>query len=590
MRASQFYQSNISSLESEKMLLERKLRNYRLVRLFVFLITLLGAYFTFGHILMFSSVLVVSIVLFLVMVAKYTDLKTENEIVKTKINLCNAELNVLNGDFSDFDSGEKYVNAKHPFSSDLDLFNKNGVFAFLNRTTSDLGEKRLVSMLLDGNKNANEVSNIIDILSKNISWSIHFRAVALINSRGTGKAKLLSSLPFSDFSNAPWLKIAKFLIPIVSFGALILFNLELISSGLFSILMLLMLAPASKELKKTNAISNELSNIEERLKVIRDQMNSLPMLSNATIVELQWIEEMLGDKPLDIRNEMDELLKILHRFNTRNNMLLGMVFNCFLGWDIFQRIALENWTNKNKSKVTRLENGLATLEALTSVAFVRFNYPETIYALETNNRSMVMKGLVHPLLAHAKSIENDFQLVPSKQFMILTGPNMAGKSTYLRAVACAVIFANAGFPVFASEYSCPNVQLYTSMRTSDDLSENSSYFFAELSRLRMIMDAVESDKYVFVLLDEILKGTNSKDKEEGSYLFMEKMQKLGAKGIIATHDLSLCQLESKNEAFFTGHFDSIIYGSDLSFDYKLKNGICQNMNASFLLKKMKLTD
>jgi DNA mismatch repair ATPase MutS len=351
-----------------------------------------------------------------------------------------------------------------------------------------------------------------------------------------------------------------------------------------------MLAPASKELKKTNAISNELSNIEERLNVIRDQMNSLPMLSNATIVELQWIEEMLGDKPLDIRNEMDELLKILHRFNTRNNMLLGMVFNCFLGWDIFQRIALENWTNKNKSKLTRLENGLATLEALTSVAFVRFNYPETIYALETNNHSMAMKGLVHPLLAHAKSIENDFQLDPSKQFMILTGPNMAGKSTYLRAVACAVIFANAGFPVFASEYSCPNVQLYTSMRTSDDLSENSSYFFAELSRLRMIMDAVESDKYVFVLLDEILKGTNSKDKEEGSYLFMEKMQKLGAKGIIATHDLSLCQLESKNEAFFTGHFDSIIYGRDLSFDYKLKNGICQNMNASFLLKKMKLTD
>jgi DNA mismatch repair ATPase MutS len=168
---------------------------------------------------------------------------------------------------------------------------------------------------------------------------------------------------------------------------------------------------------------------------------------------------------------------------------------------------------------------------------------------------------------------------------------MAGKSTYLRAIGCAILFANAGFPVFASKFSYPRVQLYTSMRTSDNLTENSSYFFAELSRLRKLMDAVENNKTtVFVLLDEILKGTNSKDKEEGSYKFMEKMQVLGAEGVIATHDLSLCKLEKQNNAFFTGHFDSTIQGDELTFDYHLKKGVCQNMNASFLLKKMNLVN
>lgn len=590
MSSFHFYQSNISSLESVKLLHERKLRNYRFLRFLVFLLTLFGGFLTFGHLLMFASVVFSSIVLFLVMVSKYTDLKTELEIIITKIQLNQFEINALNGDFSDFNSGEKYANPKHPFSSDLDLFKKNGVFAFLNRTTSNLGEKHLVSMLLDGNENAKEVSTIINELSKNINWSIHFRAVALINSREDGKSKLLTSLPFKSFVTYPWMKFAKIVIPVVAFCSLILFNLDLISSGFFSLLIVLTLVPSSIELKNTNAISNELATIEERLQVVKDQMKSLNELSLLKNDSLFWGEAMIGTKPSEVKDELDELLKIINRFNTRNNILLGMAFNFFFGWDMYQRIALDKWVQKNKEKVGVWENGLANIEAIVSIAFIRYNYPQTIFGQQSRNNTMSMKGLVHPLLAHAKSIDNDFELDTSKQFMILTGPNMAGKSTYLRAVACAVIFANAGFPIFATDFSCSSVQLYTSMRTSDDLSENSSYFFAELSRLRMIMDAVVNKQHVFVLLDEILKGTNSKDKEEGSYLFMEKMQKIGAKGIIATHDLSLCQLESKNNAFFTGHFDSTIDEGDLSFDYKLKNGICQNMNASFLLKKMNLID
>jgi DNA mismatch repair ATPase MutS len=173
---------------------------------------------------------------------------------------------------------------------------------------------------------------------------------------------------------------------------------------------------------------------------------------------------------------------------------------------------------------------------------------------------------------------------------MITGPNMAGKSTYLRSVGWTIISANAGFPVMAKKCRIPRLKLYTSMRNADDLSGSSSFFHAELSRLRFIVDSIESGEKVFVILDEILKGTNSIDKERGSVGFLKKLARLNARGIIATHDLSLCRLSDENEEFSNRYFDSTIQDEELSFDYKIREGVCQNMNASFLLKKMGLVE
>ena len=167
---------------------------------------------------------------------------------------------------------------------------------------------------------------------------------------------------------------------------------------------------------------------------------------------------------------------------------------------------------------------------------------------------------------------------------------MAGKSTYLRSIGLAFVFANAGFPILAKSCKLPLLKLFSSMRTSDDLTVESSYFHAELIRLRFIMDAIERGEKVFIILDEILKGTNSKDKEIGSAKFLQKLKRLNSKGIIATHDLSLCELSVEDTSFRNMYFDSTIEGENLSFDYKINDGICKNMNASFLLKQMRLVD
>ena len=272
------------------------------------------------------------------------------------------------------------------------------------------------------------------------------------------------------------------------------------------------------------------------------------------------------------------------------NILVGIPLNMFFGWDLWQRLAIERWMEKNEMNLSIWEQTLSELEVYISGANLLFNYPQTVFATFSDQNELQFKNMTHPLLSSIKSVSNDLQMDDHNQFMILTGPNMAGKSTYLRAVGLIFVMANAGFPVFADSVKLPRMKLYSSMRTSDDLSNESSYFHAELTRLKFIMNALEKEQRIFILLDEILKGTNSKDKEEGSKRFLEKLQRMGAKGIIATHDLSLCALSNEHPAFSNGFFDSTIEGENLYFDYTWRKGVCQNMNASFLLKQMNLVD
>jgi DNA mismatch repair ATPase MutS len=164
---------------------------------------------------------------------------------------------------------------------------------------------------------------------------------------------------------------------------------------------------------------------------------------------------------------------------------------------------------------------------------------------------------------------------------------MAGKSTFLRTISLSVVMANIGLPVCANSFKYKPVKLITSMRTSDSLAENESYFYSELKRLKLIVDTVKTDDY-FIVLDEILKGTNSKDKASGSKKFVEKLVTLNTTGIIATHDVSLCELENDFKEIKNFFFDAKISNNELSFDYLFKKGVCENMNASFLLKKMKI--
>jgi DNA mismatch repair ATPase MutS len=282
-----------------------------------------------------------------------------------------------------------------------------------------------------------------------------------------------------------------------------------------------------------------------------------------------------------------EFSKILDAFDQRNNMIFGVLGNGLFLWDLHHSYQIEKWINNYSDQVEKWFEVIAFFDAQISLANYAFNHPKHCFpSINSSEIIMEAKALGHPLIRENIRINNDFN-IKNKDFVIITGANMAGKSTFLRTISLSVVMANNGLPVCAEKLDYSPIKLISSMRTSDSLAEESSYFYAEIMRLKFIVEQMKSEQY-FIILDEILKGTNSKDKAIGSRKFLERLVKSGSTGIIATHDLSLCDIEKDYDQIHNKYFDALIKNDELQFDYLLKVGICTNMNASFLLKKMKI--
>lgn len=589
MHAEIFYKEQLQITESQIQFGVKKVRLFTFLRLLVFAVFGSVLYLVWGNTFVFSTVSLSGIIAFLLMVSKSVDAKLALEKARELKRINENEILALQGDWTNFESGQEFSSGMHPFSNDLDLFSQKGIFGFLNRTVSAQGKKALAKLLLNGTENPKQNNEIIEALSHEIAWTQKFRVSGSISSREKGVNQSFKNWFAHNFDNPKWVKWMIYVIPFFSIPALILYNFDLISSMVFGTVITVSMSITGSLLKSTNLIAESVSKYAAKAAVMLDQIQAL----NELKVEKDSLREIKNEFSKAELNAVDGLKKFLNinkQLDLRMNILISIPLNIFFAWDLIQRNKVEKWKMKYENALLEWEETLVKLEVYVSGATVKFNFPDSIFANFSEDMSIEINGLTHPLLNPTKAISNEVEMDQNNQFIILTGPNMAGKSTFLRSLGLVFVFANAGFPVFASSASIPKVKLYSSMRTSDDLSNESSYFHAELMRLKFIMDALNQNQAIFILLDEILKGTNSKDKEEGSKKFLKKLQSKGAKGIIATHDLSLCELSNYNHVFTNACFDSTIEGENLFFDYTMKSGICKNMNASFLLKKMHLVD
>lgn len=589
MQPREFYGSRIVFAEEQIREGVRKVRMFTLLRLLVFAVFALPLYFLWGNAALFIGVFIAGTAFFLWMVSLSVDAKLFLEKARELKKICEAEIAALSGDWSAFDAGAEFADGRHPFSNDLDLFSKKGVFGFINRTVTAQGKNALAQLVLEGAKDPKRNNEIIDSISDEIEWTQTFRVSGSIGSREEGARRQFSELLAHAIHDPSWVKWMTYAVPVVAIPAVVLYNFDLISGSIFSGIVALALYPTGRMLKSTNFLAEKLGKFESKAAMMLEQVRSLEDLQSQN-AEIARLKASLSSDGLSAEKALKEWLQINKRFELRMNIVVSIPLNIFLAWDLRQRVALEKWFDTYGKQVGQWEAILTALEVYISGATLKFNHPDAVFAQFTNSDEIDIRRMIHPLLADSKAVSNDVVMTEENQFMILTGPNMAGKSTYLRALGLTFVFANAGFPVFAASVKIPPMKLYSSMRTTDDLSNESSYFHAELIRLRFIMDALEQEQRIFILLDEILKGTNSKDKEEGSRRFLRKLQAMGAKGVIATHDLSLCQLSEGNDVFSNGCFDSTIEGENLYFDYQWRPGICQNMNASFLLKQMRLVE
>lgn len=583
----EFYKQQKAEYTEKSLELKNKLINLGIIRLAVFLITFFLIYLTFGDYPIVFIIAFLGIATFSYLVFQYINLKKEKGIIDAKIDINNTEIDVLNRKFHHLETGKQFINPAHFYSNDIDLFGKGSFFQYLNRTAT-LDGKTALSHLLTENK-INDIvdkQNTIDELSKKVKWRQHFSALASLvsvkNTSGSITKWIVNYTPtlpaYLSKIQLIFSVISLVLISLISFGFL---PFSFITAWFF-----IGLFVTGKFIKKTNNLYTETDRVRETFKQYHQLLNE--------IENEKFIAKHLVDKQEIIQSEnkkasaiFKEFSKILDAFDNRNNIVVAVLGNGLFLWEIANASKVEKWIANYKHTVEKWFEVVAYFDAQNSLGNFKFNHPDFIFPeISTDTKIIISSNLGHPLLEATKRVDNDFT-IDDEQFFIVTGANMAGKSTFLRTVSLSIVMANCGLPVCAESFYYTPIKLITSMRTTDSLTEDESYFYSELKRLKFIVEAIKTEKY-FIILDEILKGTNSKDKAIGSKQFIEKLTKSKSTGIIATHDVSLCELENEFPTIKNYYFDAEINNNELYFDYTLKNGICKNMNASFLLQKMEI--
>ncbi|WP_299115550.1 DNA mismatch repair protein MutS [uncultured Winogradskyella sp.] len=581
-----FYKEQLEKHKAESKRIYKQMGLYSLLRLSIFVIAAFGVYLTFQKWQIATIIAVIGIAVFLFLLSRYTDLKAKRFLHKRLAIINEEELKIASGDFHNRPSGLQFQNPKHYYSLDIDLFGKGSFFQFINRTTIKEGTETLVKHLL-----ANNISNIenrqeaVKELAALPEWRQHYSGVAQgveIEHSANSIIKWLKD--YQPFLNTTlyWLTIS---FSVASVAVLFLGVMEIIPIKYAGYWLLLGLAITGKYLKKINNVAQNTEKTKDTFRqyaLLLEQIEQKEFTSQLLKAQQQKIQS----KSLKASQIFSKFSKTLDALDNRNNFISAIFGNGYLLWDIRQTYHVEQWISTYADKVEDWFEVVTFFDAFNSLGNYAYNHQQFTYPIITKqNTTITAKELGHPLLNSEKRIDSNLKL-NEEQFFIITGANMAGKSTFLRTVALHIVMANVGLPVCAKQSKYKPIKLITSMRTTDSLTDDSSYFFSELTRLKFVVDTIEKDKNYFVILDEILKGTNSTDKAIGSRKFVEKLVKLNATGIIATHDLSLTKIEVELEAVKNYFFDAEIINDELFFDYKLKQGVCQNMNASFLLKKM----
>ncbi|MGJ8733980.1 MAG: MutS-related protein [Cellulophaga sp.] len=585
----EFYTQNITTYKEESSKVKSKLLVSSLLRLAVFLLAGFGIYFFMGNSKAIMAVILGAIIGFVFLVSRHSDLQYGYHKFLALIKINEIEIDVLHRKFHNLPDGEEFADPLHFYSQDIDLFGKGSFYQFSNRTALEQGSEELAKQFTANNIDDIEAKQeAVKELASKPKWRQEFAAIATLVKAEVSYKTIVAWMQKHTAFVPVFMKFVPTVFTVVSVALFVLYFLGFISGFLIAGWFFIGLLITGTYFKKVSKLAADMGKIQSTFQ----QYQKL-------IVEIENVEftsNLLKEKrELIVKNSkktsavLHEFSRILGALDQRNNMIFGFLGNGFLLWDIHQSYKIEQWIKAYGSSVEEWFNVIAFFDAYNSLGNFAYNNANYVYPnINNNGKVLLVKNAAHPLLDPTKSVKNDID-INNAEFFIVTGANMAGKSTFLRTVSLQIVMANMGLPICgtAAEYS--PIKLITSMRTTDSLTDDESYFFSELKRLKFIVDEIQNDRY-FIVLDEILKGTNSTDKAIGSRKFVEKLVASQSTGIIATHDLSLCKAADELPGVKNHYFDAEIIDNELHFDYKFKDGICKNMNASFLLKKMQIVD
>lgn len=591
MNPENFYVARINEYGDKVKALKKLEKRISLARL----ITFLSGIVLFALLLKISPVAAfISLLLFLTLfgwLVKIHNSTERNKELYSHLETINIrELQCLSGRYFNYAGGSEYDRRDHENSYDLDLFGHASLFQYINRTTSKPASDMLASWLISpAQKDEIELrQEACRELQNQTDWRQKLVSLGYINTQSAGNpAELLDWIQSENyFSNRKHLKIliyALSALAIVSTFLVLIYNLPFLILALIYSLNFLFYFSHSKNI---NRVHNRVGKTAEMLNSYAATIRLIED-NHFECRKLRALQGIFAGKTR-VSDSILYLSKLVNRLDTRLNVMVAIPLNLFCFWDILCCFALEKWKNRHASAIAGWFNGMAEFEVLSSFANMAFNNPDWVMPFVVPEYfTLRAKRAGHPLIPANHRITNDIEISGTGKTVVITGSNMSGKSTFLRTIGVNSVLALAGAPVCAESFTVSHVRIFTSMRISDSLEDNTSSFYAELKRLKNIIDEAERNPRLLLLLDEILRGTNSNDRFTGSVALLKQLIGYRTVALIATHDLRLAGLGEELPANVDNyHFDVKIEGEDLYFDYKLTKGVCRSMNASILMKKM----
>jgi hypothetical protein len=574
----------------------------RLVDVYSF--TRLGLFLFFIFIVVIAAVWVnyillsVSVFLFILIFGWLVSQQNKHEIQKVffqNLKIVNEnEVGGITNRSNLYNNGDEFNNEKHYYTSDLDIFGPASLFQLINRSATTPGNVKLAEWLNSPSQKPTilERQQAVEELAGKKDWKLNLQArLVFAVKRDKNQLKLLFAylrLPI-DIAHEKllliYIKVAPVFI-LLSIVTAVFYHNAIYLAVLIGLINGRVTSANNDKINKADLVANKMG------KVLGKYAAVFKMIETEAFVSAHC--QAIADKIKHHQNgsvsaNIKALSKLINNLNIRFNMIMGALFNVFLLWSVKQVIGIENWKRDNHQSLEEAFEVVAEFEALLSLASLHINYPDWCFPeiADGDNYTLTATGIAHPLINSKTRVQNDYELNNDLKIDIITGSNMAGKSTFLRTLGINTVLALCGAPVCAATMRVSVITIISYMRIKDSLNESTSTFKAELDRLQMLLAAVASDEKVYFLIDEMLRGTNSVDKYKGSKAVIEQLIRKKGVGLVATHDLQIAHLEQKYPDYVRNYyFDIQVKDGEMLFDYKIKHGECKTFNASLLLKQI----
>lgn len=587
--AEEFYKNNIKKNSKESKNVRTKVNVVGWSRLAILILGALIDYFLYRD-NKIGTIIIVTIIfigIFLALVIYHNSIFEYKNRLDLLIKINEKGLKRISGQFREFkDKGIEYLEEEHPFTNDLDVFGNNSIFQYINSTVTDGGREKLAKLLkrekVLSNIDIKERQGAIKELGEKVEWrqklivegrlkkSKHMDLLSLIKwSKGKETSSPLKVAIACTFIFVTVVSIYLAVKKIVPESFLIL---DLMVN--FIVLKILSKSMA-KEINLFDSIKASIDGYSRILGLIEDEkFNSIYLTS---------LSSKLKNENSSCKEEMKTFSNILDWAGNSKYNAYYLMLNVIIFSDVFLMRNLEKWRERNGEKLENWLDVMHEIDALSSIANLSFENGTWAYPVILNENEIEGINIGHPLIRE-KAVRNTFSLRGDHRISLITGSNMSGKSTFLRTLGVNLLLSYIGAPVCAEKFSCGIMNIYTCMRTKDNLEESISSFYAEILRIKILIEACKRGEKIFFLLDEIFKGTNSKDRHTGAIVLIKQLLQYGGVGLVSTHDLELCALEEESKNIINYNFREFYENDKIKFDYILRKGKSETQNAIHLMK------